>query len=77
MKVVSFNSEDQILIVSCDYWEIESMGYDVKKQQDMTGYFYETVLSHLNVFVKCELPEKVPPKRKCVNNNFEKSRFSA
>lgn len=58
MKVVSFNSEDQILIVSCDYWEIESMGYDVKKHKDITECFYETVLSRLNVFVKDSFGEQ-------------------
>lgn len=52
LKVVSFNREDQTLIISCDYWEIESMGYDIKKQKDMTGHFYETVLSEMDIWVK-------------------------
>lgn len=52
MKICYLDKENQKMLLSLDYWDAESLGYDVKKMKDLTGNFHRTVLDLISNEVK-------------------------
>lgn len=52
MKLISVDYNDMHMIVSFDFWEIESLGYDIIKQKDVTGSFYCDVIAIIEPTIK-------------------------
>lgn len=48
MQIVSVEKEKNQLLISFDYWEIELLGYDVKKKKAVSSDFYERILGLIN-----------------------------
>lgn len=51
MKIVHLNFTKKRLLVSFDFWEIESLGYDILKQKDVTGTFYQNIIEILQPII--------------------------
>ncbi len=44
MKVHIIDKKNKTVLLSIDYWEAELLGFDVKKNSDVSGSFYRTLL---------------------------------
>ncbi len=52
MKVCYVDEKKQTMILSIDYWEAEILGFDVKKNKDVSGSFFRTIIEMVSVEVK-------------------------
>ena len=52
MKLENVCYDKKTFIVSIDFWEAESLGYDVKKKEDATGHFFSNVIAMIDEFSK-------------------------
>lgn len=48
MKVSNIDINKKSLLIAFDYWEIESMGYDVIQKKDISGNFYKNIIEVLD-----------------------------
>ena len=51
MKVSNIDINKKSLLIAFDYWEIESMGYDVIKRKDISGNFYKNIIKVIDNIV--------------------------
>ena len=48
MNICRINKEKKELVLSLDYWEAESLGYDVINDEDRSGTYYSLLLRTIN-----------------------------
>ena len=51
MKVCSINREAKEILLSLDYWEAESLGYDVLTNTDRSGTYFSRLQRNINDIV--------------------------
>lgn len=52
MKVYKVDRVSRTAILSIDFWEVELMRYDIKKNCDVSGTFYELLIHDISEIVK-------------------------
>ncbi len=52
MKVCFVDEKKQMMVLFIDYWEAEILGFDVKKNKDVSGSFFQTIIEMISVEVK-------------------------
>lgn len=51
MKICYVDKVKKKMILSADYWEVESLGYDVIEEKDVLGTFYKSIIQEISEIV--------------------------